>query len=58
MLTEDLVHEETDITEKPRCLDEDFELVYKKPGTLLDISMHYCPGCAHSLVHKLIMEVV
>jgi 2-oxoglutarate/2-oxoacid ferredoxin oxidoreductase subunit beta len=56
MLTEDLVHEETEI--KPQFADEDYELVYKKPGTLLDVPMHYCPGCAHSLVHKLIMEVV
>lgn len=44
--------------EKPRCIEEDYELIYKKPHTLIDVSMHYCPGCAHSLVHKLIMEVV
>ncbi|MEO8512545.1 MAG: thiamine pyrophosphate-dependent enzyme [Ignavibacteria bacterium] len=25
---------------------------------MVDVSMHYCPGCAHSLVHKLVMEVV
>lgn len=34
------------------------EVVYHKPATLLDVPMHYCPGCAHSLVHKLLMEVV
>ncbi|MBZ0202865.1 MAG: 2-oxoglutarate oxidoreductase [Ignavibacteria bacterium] len=45
-------------TDKPRCLDDDYEVVYKRPKTLVDVSMHYCPGCAHSLVHKLIMEVV
>ncbi|MGV3528063.1 MAG: thiamine pyrophosphate-dependent enzyme [Flavisolibacter sp.] len=38
--------------------EEEYELIYKKPETLVDVSMHYCPGCAHSLVHKLIMEVV
>lgn len=37
---------------------DEYELVYKKPSTLVDTTMHYCPGCAHSLVHKLIMEVV
>lgn len=58
MLTEDLVHEETELTDKPQFTDEDYELVYKKPDTLIDVSMHYCPGCAHSLVHKLIMEVI
>ncbi|HMS64925.1 MAG TPA: thiamine pyrophosphate-dependent enzyme, partial [Ignavibacteria bacterium] len=25
---------------------------------MLEVDMHYCPGCAHSLVHKLIMEAV
>lgn len=33
-------------------------LVYQKPSTLLDIDMHYCPGCGHSTVHKIFMEVV
>jgi len=42
----------------PLCQEDEYEIVYQKPGTLLDKSMHYCPGCAHSLVHKLIMEVV
>jgi len=38
--------------------DEAYELVYHRPATMVDVPMHYCPGCAHSLVHKLIMEVV
>ncbi|MGQ9819738.1 MAG: thiamine pyrophosphate-dependent enzyme [Candidatus Kapaibacteriales bacterium] len=33
-------------------------LVYEKPSTLLDVNMHYCPGCGHSTVHKILMEVV
>lgn len=33
-------------------------LVYKKPGTLLDTTLHYCPGCGHGVVHKILMEVV
>jgi 2-oxoglutarate ferredoxin oxidoreductase subunit beta len=40
------------------CTDEEWEVVYERPYPLLDTPMHYCPGCAHSLVHKLIMEVV
>ena len=40
------------------CSPDEYEMVYHKPTTLVDVSMHYCPGCAHSLVHKLIMEVV
>jgi 2-oxoglutarate ferredoxin oxidoreductase subunit beta len=58
MSTEELIQDETKIADAPRCLDEEYELVYKKPGTLLDVPMHYCPGCAHSLVHKLLMEVI
>ncbi len=33
-------------------------LVYKKPTLLNDNPMHYCPGCGHSVVHKLIAEVI
>jgi 2-oxoglutarate ferredoxin oxidoreductase subunit beta len=33
-------------------------LVYEKPNTLLDTPLHYCPGCGHGTVHKLLMEVV
>ena len=35
-----------------------FELVYRKPPTLTDVPMHYCPGCAHGVVHRAMMEVV
>lgn len=38
------------------CVDEN--LVYHKPSTLLPEPMHYCPGCGHSTVHKIFMEVV
>lgn len=34
------------------------ELVYQKPSTLTDTYLHYCPGCGHGVVHKLLMEVV
>jgi len=34
------------------------ELVYKKPETLTETPMHYCPGCGHGVVHKIMMEVV
>lgn len=37
---------------------DEYNLVYQKPSTLVDVAMHYCPGCYHSLVHKLLMEVV
>lgn len=34
------------------------EIVYKRPDTLLDTRMHYCPGCGHGVVHRVLMEVV
>ena len=33
-------------------------LVYKKPKLMNDNHMHYCPGCSHGVVHKLIAEVI
>ena len=33
-------------------------LVYAKPKLITDNVMHYCPGCSHGTVHKLIAEVV
>ena len=32
--------------------------VYKKSAALQDVEMHYCPGCSHGIVHKLIAEVL
>jgi 2-oxoglutarate ferredoxin oxidoreductase subunit beta len=38
--------------------EEELEQVYCKPNTLTDTPFHYCPGCGHSVVHKVLMEVV
>ena len=32
--------------------------VYHRPKLLNDVHMHYCPGCSHGVVHKLIAEVI
>lgn len=32
--------------------------VYKRPEALTDAHTHYCPGCGHGIVQKLIAEVV
>lgn len=39
-------------------MKEGYELIYKRPDTLLPKRMHYCPGCFHSTVHKIIMEII
>lgn len=33
-------------------------LVYAKPELMNDNTMHYCPGCSHGVVHKLIAEII
>jgi len=33
-------------------------IVYQKTKVLKDNVMHYCPGCSHGTVHKLIAEVI
>ncbi|MCX7983685.1 MAG: thiamine pyrophosphate-dependent enzyme [Bacteroidetes bacterium] len=38
--------------------DIHMEVVYQRPTTLTETPMHYCPGCGHGVVHKILMEVV
>ena len=33
-------------------------VVFDKPNSLADVSMHYCPGCTHGIVHRLVAEVI
>lgn len=32
--------------------------IYKKSNALTDKELHYCPGCSHGIVHKLVAEVL
>jgi 2-oxoglutarate ferredoxin oxidoreductase subunit beta len=34
------------------------QLLNKKPESLHDVPMHYCPGCGHGIIHRLIAEVM
>jgi len=34
------------------------QLLNKKPESLLDIKMHYCPGCGHGIIHRLVAEAI
>ena len=49
-MNEEVINVETDLAE--------LDCVWEKPDPLLDIPMHYCPGCGHSTVHKLLTEVI
>lgn len=33
-------------------------VVFKRPESLVDISTHYCPGCTHGIIHRLLCEVI
>lgn len=32
--------------------------VFEKTSYLTDVQMHYCPGCTHGIVHRLVAEVL
>lgn len=32
--------------------------LYKRPDSLIKTPMHYCPGCTHSLAHKVLAQVI
>ena len=34
------------------------QVVYQRPEALANVPTHYCPGCTHGLIHKLIAEVI
>jgi len=33
-------------------------VVFKKPHALTDATLHYCPGCTHGIVHRLVAEAI
>ena len=33
-------------------------VVFKRPHALTDAPFHYCPGCTHGIVHRLVAEVL
>ena len=43
---------------EPAANIDGLEIVYAKPKTLTDTPTHYCPGCGHGVVHKILMEVI
>ena len=33
-------------------------IVYEKTKMLVDVPMHYCPGCTHGILHRLVAETI
>jgi len=34
------------------------QAIFKRPKSLSDVPFHYCPGCTHGIIHRLIAEVL
>jgi 2-oxoglutarate ferredoxin oxidoreductase subunit beta len=33
-------------------------VVFQKPKALTDVPFHYCPGCTHGIIHRLVAEAI
>ncbi len=33
-------------------------IVFEKPKSLCDVPLHYCPGCTHGIIHRLVAEAI
>ena len=33
-------------------------VVFQKPKALTDAPLHYCPGCTHGIIHRLVAEAI
>lgn len=33
-------------------------VVFERPHAMCDVPLHYCPGCTHGIIHRLVCEVI
>ena len=33
-------------------------VVFERPKMLRDVPLHYCPGCTHGIIHRLVAEAL
>lgn len=33
-------------------------VVFDRPKSMIDVPMHFCPGCSHGIIHRLVAEVI
>ena len=33
-------------------------IVFERPKALADVKLHYCPGCTHGIIHRLVAEAI
>ncbi len=39
-------------------INEHMQTVFQYPESLTDVTTHYCPGCTHGIIHRLIAETI
>lgn len=39
-------------------LDKKDKIIFSRPNSMREVSTHYCPGCGHGIVHRLICDVI
>ncbi len=42
----------------PTVTSDQRRIIYRRPDLLTDRSTHYCPGCGHGIVHRLVAELL
>ena len=43
---------------KPEEIISPANKVYSRPRLLTEVNMHYCPGCSHGVLHRIIAELI
>lgn len=46
------------MTSVPSLLVPERRVVYQHPDALTDKTTHYCPGCGHGIIHRLVAELL
>jgi 2-oxoglutarate ferredoxin oxidoreductase subunit beta len=39
-------------------IPEDMQVVFERPRSMTSVVTHYCPGCTHGIIHRLLAEVL
>ena len=39
-------------------MDAQAQVIFKRPEAMHDVVTHYCPGCTHGVIHRLVAEVL
>lgn len=48
----------TMVMEREALATTAWEPVYQRPEALTDLPTHYCPGCSHGAIHRMVAEVI